>query len=360
MLSNGFSTSVNGVGILLQDNIVGLRTINWTMFGCGDSAIQCNGTSLTPVSNILLESIVTSACSFLSTSSTVIGVNFGNDVYMRNCTINSGGNGTTPLSIVRVANSGGFLFENSSLTDNQASELVGIDLISSASCLCQNIFLTTNNATTGDCTGISLSSNSSYNTIENFKILAASAPSGANYGINLQSGSAANYMSGCQITNLLGINVYGIIFTGTGSPSNTIHNTIINSSVIRGTATTGEMVGVEINGADQSTVQNCLITDNNSQFGIAAGLRFNVAAGGTDWNINNNNITRNNGVDTGNSYGILQQTGSDNLFLQNFAYNNGMTSGNQLNGVPSGSVLAVNSTNLTTALSPWANLTIIP
>lgn len=356
-----FMSTIEQTGLVIHANTAGIRFSQATLTTCARSAVSLEGLDDdNQVSNVLIDQVLTTSCSFLPTSTVVYAATFSNNVFFRNLIINHNGDDLANLSVVRFNNCTQCFGNVVQEVNNVGSSIIGYDLRGSSSCVFQNCNVLTHTAISGDLTGFLLTDTSQINTFLECSVFACQANAGDAIGFDMKELSMTNVFEGCRASALLGNNVYGFRFNGSGTPSNTSNNQMRSCTVARNWAQNGESIGIEIDRSDCGTIEQCLIVDNTSVTGLSIGLRFTSSGGGNNWSVNDSQFIRNMGNSDANSFGIRRQTGTGNLFIQNFAFNNGTTTANQMSGVPLGSMVQLNSTNLNSSNDPWSNIVIIP
>jgi len=261
-----------------------------------------------------------------------------------------------PISLLKFSNCSECLIQNIFAISNYGNSLNGIEFINPINCALRDSIIA-NLKATNNCNGIKLSGESIGNVFRRVSIFNNTAGS-SSIGFFLEDSSISNVISDCQVVELTGGNAYGYAIHG----SNSIKNVIGTSSALNLEATQpdGFSVGFYIDGSSSGTINECASSYNIASSGLAAGIMFSQTNGGSFWNVNECKIVRNLDIDESNSFGINALAGTGNLFLKNFAYDNGSNPSNQMIGVPNGSVSQLNISNLNSAPTPWANVVIIP
>ncbi|MGE4169016.1 MAG: hypothetical protein AB7E68_05675 [Candidatus Babeliales bacterium] len=350
--TNKSAISVDHDAKTIQGNTLKIGT-------CAGSAIELLGTSTgNVVRDILLDNVITMSVCLSPLYTKAIRVDYGLNVILRNITMVNSGNKYNQLNLIGFNNCYQCTVAQVAASGNSGTSLTGINLSSTTSTIVQGVNLVNNNSLSGNLTGFLFANYSSNNLIALCRVLTSSATGGNAIGYCAESTSERTIFRDCDIAALMGTNVTGFDLHDNGSLGS--FNLLEGCQVVNCLATTGSFVGFNIDGCDKGTVFDSVASYNSALLGRSVGLLFKTPSGGNRWNINQCKFVRNYGMDDNNSYGVLIEAGVENLFVKNFAFDNGQLANTQMQGVPLGSITQLTTDNLNSADTPWANIIIIP
>jgi parallel beta-helix repeat protein len=356
-IRNGGITSVTNAGISVGENCSSITLQKLKLTNCVKRGMEFLGTSTTnDISEITIDGvrIETSALSPLSDS--VIFFQYVKNLMVLGLQLVNNGNSLANISLLKFNNSTECLGQVIFAITNRGNSLNGVEFINPVNCVIRDSIIANNDATL-NCIGVKLTGISTGNAFRRISIFNNTA-GGVSTGFDLSDNSESNIISDCQVAELTGGSTYGYAMHGNNSTKNVIEK---SSAVnLESNQASGVAVGIYVDGATAGTIAESIASYNSALSGTAYGILFDPINGGTHWNITENKIVRNQGNANNSSFGINVQGGSDNLFIKNFAYDNGNIPGNQMSGVPFGSVAQLNVKNLNSAPTPWANVIIIP
>ncbi len=354
---NGFITQVAKSGVSVGENCMGVRIRNLGIAQCGGRSIEVLGTDANnQVKNVLIENVTTNACSTLVTSSQVILIKYADNVIMQNSAIVSSGNITNDIDVIKLDNAQNCLFRGVLQKNNFGASLCGVAIDDSMGCLFERTDVSMGLALSNSFTGFKILNESAENSFGFCRVITSSSLTADATGFEINEGSCENIFRECHVVGLEGESTYGFCVAGSGTPSNTINNLIVESSVVTCSARSGDAIGVFVSRADDSVIGKGRFAFQTAPSGIAAGILFESGTGGNNWHMLENRCIRNIGNGDANSYGVNIVTGSDNVFILNVASENGSTAANQFFGVPAGAVSSVTPATINTISAPWTNL----
>lgn len=359
VIKNGFVTDLTNAGVSIKENCTDITIEKLQITECGGPAVEILGISSTDsVSNICVESVTTLSCSFSSMFSSVFNVAYGSSIVLNNLVINDVHNISNDISLVRLNHCNECFGSNILGTNNTAARIVGVDLITSSSCVFQNVNFSGNLAVTDNFYGYRLTDNCTNNIFELCRVVAGKSQMADSIGFDVDNGSIANVFRQCTVNALFGaVNSYGFLFTGLGNECNIVSETFVSKNF----ANTGTTIGFEIDGADNGQIIQSFAGYNSAPGGLSAGVRFNPSTGGDFWNILENKFIQNDGLNSSNSYGILVDLiPNNNFFIKNIASKNGITAANQFLGILSTSITLVDQNTINSISAPWTNVGIVP
>lgn len=348
----GFSGSA---GLSVATNCSSIRVKELKISSCSGPAIELLGTSsVSEVKNSFFENITTVSCALSATFTHVIHVENGDNIIFANLGIFSSGNNSTETKLIEFSQSSQCNIRGALLSANSAGSLIGVSLKQTESMVIKEVSVINSCATFGDLTGFLLSNTANNNLFSVCNVGTSSATFGHARGFNLTNASDGLVFDTCGVIGLIAADVTGFDFhyDTTG-----LFNLLTDCTVLRNLALTGTVVAYSINNAHNGTIRDSIGSYNVALSGIAVGLLF-TGTGGDNWQLNNDRFIHNVGVDDANSYGIFVESGADNLFIKNIAFDNGTTAANQMSGVPVGSVTQLDPTNINTATSAWTNIVV--
>ena len=348
-LINGF-TSTGILGIQINNSAIQNISIN----NCGLCAVDLEPTC----SNIFINNCKMASNSFNANAIAVMQLSSLNYSQISNCTF-ANNNGTTAntLSMISSFISFGNTYNNIISTGNSASLLTTFSIneaFSNTFVNCSSSFDSVSSIFIGfnfaDCTGL---------TVINANVLGAqSSGSAVGTGILAQL-SVGGILKDCKVnTNF----AFGGVTTFTGISVSLNNEYIVNNCIVNGNGSNFNTAGISVNSCTSSLLNRCISSVNSSSGGIAQGL---IIQGGSNCTIEDCEFSGNAGSSDANSFGInfISATSTNIIFSRCRAINNGISTpltGNQLFGLPLGSIFNLNSTNLNSATNPWGNIGVIP
>ncbi|MEX0940429.1 MAG: hypothetical protein WDZ41_03645 [Candidatus Babeliales bacterium] len=361
-VKNGTIAGVNGSGVIIEEGCRSIQFIDITIAQCNGSAIELRGTGTDvsqAISNIGLQNLTVSACA-LVTATNVIKISFGDNIFFNNTIINNSGNvNVDEINVCCLSDTSACLVSNILMTNNFGLELNCLHLIHTESSLVQRFNILSHQSLLNDLKGFILTDSCTGNNLDACNILSSSATNNI-IGFEVTNGSNRNIFNNCNAVVLRGgVDVIGFDICGTVSPTDIVANIFERCAAADNIAITGTNIGFRVNRANDSIINGSSSVDNAASQGLAIGLHV-TDLGGESWSFSRNSFLRNTGLDDANSFGIRDESGLINLYLQNFAFDNGNTAGNQMMGVPLGSQVQLNTGNLNTANTPWSNVAITP
>lgn len=358
---NGFVAGTPGTAILIEENCRSILFQGVSVSQCAGPGIELLGTSTADtIFNAGFRNITLNALALSPATTNVINMQFCNNILFDGLILNGCGTSLNNLTLMNAHNSRVITCDSAIMTNNKGANLIGVDLSTTSSSIFRDVNLYSNEADGGILTGFCLTTSSQENVFSLCNIFSSSVTDGDAVGFLIEDASAKNIFSECRVSGMVANNVTGFRLTGNTDPSDVVQNLFNQCAALDNFALTGTVIGYDINNADDGSIIESFAADNRAPQGLAAGLRFTMSGGGTRWNINGNRFTRNIGLSDADSFGVLLLTGTENLFIQNVAFANGDTPGNQLFGVYSGSVTEVDVTNLNSVMAPWTNMAITP
>jgi len=364
IIRGGFILSTADHGVSISESCNSIELSDIVISGCPKRAIELLGTSANPIDNIFMENISIDRCATSTAfADSVFFMNYVRNLTFLRSRIVASGNSFRDIDLLHIENSMKSQFLDSNLTDNQGTSLIGANLIDSDGIYFSNFELLNNCATdlSGSFSAFCLNGESLSHVFENCLVLTNSSLNVCSC-FDIQENSVGNYFEACELIGNIGNNFSGFSLIGSGEPRNTHANIFKNCKVLHNIALgAGEKsLGFFIQGADNGTILNSLITNNLAKSGESVGILFDTTLGGRNWVLKNNQIDENCGGTDMDSYGVYLITGTGNFFTQNVAFNNGSLIGNQLNGLPSGSTTQVVASNLNSSSAPWTNIASVP
>jgi hypothetical protein len=352
------------IGISIGSGCSQIAISEMTLINCLLRGIEVLGTTAALDSQILFDDINLSNCSFGATGDFPIFISFGCNILMNKMRLLANGNASNSVSLVRTENSREIIMNDFVGLDNTGSAtFIGFDFVNPKNCAFEGVVLANSSAvgSAGDFFGFRFTSTAEKNVLSECIILSCTG-AGIVTGYELNTDSQNNIFENCVAANLLGGSIIGFAVRGSGTPSNTVDNIFNLCDSVNGEAVnaSGLAIGFLISRADFGTLARSAMSYNFASTGTGTGISFESGTGGNRWTIAENNMVRNIGVSNANSFGIRVETGTDNLFIRNFAFNNGETAGNQFSGVPLGSQVQLNPSNLNTSTEPWTNVAVTP
>lgn len=347
--------TISGIGksaISIPENCSSMRFKDFNIASCGGSAIELLGTATNLVRDMLFEDVVTSSCVLSPTFTQVFNIQHGLNIVFNNSAVGNAGNAFGPVDLFKFTDCNQCIIQGALCVDNVSRDLIGVHLLRTHSSVITQVSLGSSIAITGDLTGFLLTDSSDTNFLSQNIVLSCSAENGDARGYYMKDLSNANLFRNCQVAALIGQNVIAFDMQGTET---LFCNVFEGCDVGRCLASTGSFIGCNIDGAEQGAIIDSKISFNSGS-SFAAGLLFAEGSGGNCWHIRSNNFVQNLAQDDADSYGILVQTGTRNLFIQNVAFKNGSILDNQLNGVPAGSQTQIDTENVNAITAPWTNI----
>ena len=366
-IKNGMIESFTRAGVSIQFGCNRISIQNIDILFCATRAIELLGTA--GAGQILNSEIAN--CNILYCSQ---GVNADFPVYLLqchdcsvySCNIKNNGVNTNAISVLNLNSSTECTFRDINIYDNIGLTLNGIQLITTSSlnmfsnCIIEGNSGTNTSGTVLSGININACTNNMFNSC---KVLQNNAPNAATLnGFLIQGASTNNMFMGCIVSWNAGGVTSGICngFNVSGTTSTNFNNMFIDciSSANSGPTT---CLGFALNGTSTCLILRCVSANNSATGagGLAAGLNLVSPGGGFRCEIKECNFSNNIGVSAANSFGVLVNTGSNNLFTKNIAWSNGSTSANQMSGVPGGSVTtptAPASSNIAAVTGAWTNI----
>lgn len=348
-------TAATDSGVIVEPGGTSVLFTNCAMAACAGAAAELRGTSTQIVRDILFDRVTTSSCVLSPFFDSVFDIDYGRNIFFQQLNIANSGNDFAGVRLFNFNNCIECVIQGALCVDTCAPEIIGVDLNNTVSSVLNGLQIGNSNAGVLGFTGFLFENNSSDNFVTNCNILTVSVENGYAKVASFQDGANGNIFRRCNVAALLADDV--IVYDM--SPTQTIFTAIFQECEIANcTALTGTFIGFNIDGVDQGSIIDSKVSFNKS-VDLAIGILFAQDAGGVNWNIKNNNLTQNCALLDADSYGILVQTGTNNLFMQNVAFNNGDLIGNQLNGVPNGSKSEIISSNVNSVTSPWTNVGVV-
>lgn len=357
-IKNGVVAGVAEAGISVGAGCSNIVFSDLVIQGCGQRGIELLGSSTAMISEVVFSNIRVQSCCIASSGDYGVFINYGKNILFDDIKLVNNVNSSKNISLIRFEDSIQCLGQKVYAINNTGSSLVVFDYINPTNCSLRDSIATNNKAigVAGSLDGFKFTGTATGNIIARCTVLGCVANGNA-HGFDLGSNAFSNIIRGCEVAELHGDRVCGFVISGTGSPSSSYRNIFEDCSVLNGEAENNFSAGFVINGADAGTISKSNVSHNSSKFGSCIGMWF-MGVGGNHWNISNNSIVRNIGIDDSSSFGIKADAGLNNLFLQNFAFDNGQTGTHQMVGVPSGSVAEETVTTINNITVPWSNVVI--
>lgn len=317
-----------GIGIALN-GLVGLNITNSEIRGCGfyscantgtGSVINITQSNKLNLSDIEIANTVSSANTNLILMSTVTLSNFTNVTIQNNVITGS-------LNAIVDSSGIGNLFNNIVIQNNSGSVSFG------------GFF-------GGPITA---------NTYIDCVVLFNSSSAGFLRAFDMQTTSNCFFQSCRAASNSAVTLTTGFSFI-INSNNNTFIDCISSGNIVTGVGATCN--GFLLNSANFTVMIRCQASFNSSVAANAIGLSIS-GAGSNNCSFLDCIFSRNLGVNAVVSFGVQVGVGANNLFARTISFNNNTTPGNELNGLPVGSVTtpaSPGSSNLAGILPPYTNL----
>lgn len=358
IIRNGAISNVTNAGISIDQNCSSITLQKLKLKNCITRGIEILGTStINAVTELTIEGLRIESCALSPLSDSVVFMSYVTNLMLLSIQLVNNGNALANISLLKFNECTDCLAQVIFALTNHGNSMNGAEYTNPVNCVIRDSIIANNVAMTGDLIGVKLMGTSIGNAFRHLAIFNNTA-GGQSCGLDLGDNSVSTIVSDCQIVELTGGSSFGYAVHG----SNSVKNVIGRSSALNleATDTNGISAGFYIDGANAGTIAECVSSYNFAPAGTAYGIFFNTTNGGANWNINENKIVRNQGSNDSNSFGIYASSGTNNLFIKNFAYDNGLTAGNQMLGVPFGSVSQLNTNNINNAPSAWSNIVIVP
>jgi len=361
-IRNGFVLQFTSTGIVFNEGDSFFSLQDLILKGCALSALDFAGTSTTKsISSGIITRVSATESATGSGAVSVFNCSYVDNVLMSEVHANKCGNQNQNITIFNFENATECQFLGSNLIDNHGETLTCFNFESCEDLLFTGIRAVNNSSlgSGGDFLGFNLTGNCKSNIFNLCLILNNFAINGNFVGVNVDENCGGNIFFQPRIIENEGNALTGACFLGSGSPSNNFNNILAKGFILRNRSLTDDCFGVVVSRSDSGLLKKNNIAYNTAEFGVAAGIFFESGTGGDEWGIKQCEVFKNLGMDDANSYGILIETGTQNVFIQNVAFQNGTILANQLNGIPAGSQEQVDSTNLNSVTAPWTNLAVV-
>jgi hypothetical protein len=358
-IKNGRIANFTRAGITIQSS--NLRTIiqNVTLLLCGVRGIELLGSIGNLIQNAEIEHCMIDSCSQGAAGDFAFLVQQTNNCKISYCNVRNCGVSSHTLSAMRLDTCTELKVNTITISDNTGSNVIGMQLLVPTSLTFIHCIIRANNATAA-LTGIDVSgATNQFNTFTDCHVIGNSA--GTNFiGINLAANTLNNIFENPTISWNNGASAFGINLSG--GVANNKQNSFRNSIICANSSTTGSCIGFVINGSDAGILAQSVISYNTSTAAQAIGINF-LAPGGNNWELSENQISLNTGLNPANSFGILRSAGSNNLFISQYGFRNGGAAGlvaNQMSGLSIGAFEPNSTTTLAiVATNFWVNQSIV-
>lgn len=360
-LRNGTVASLTGTGIVIEQNCSNITIENMKFSQCASGVMDVKGTSTdNAVSDVVVESLIAQSCCLSPLAQSAISASYTSNLFLNSVRVLNSGNDSASLNMYNFDNCDRFVLFAVGVASSRALNFVGFNFTNCNTILTKECRVANNWAdlTSGDLTAFNFTGTCCDNIFSEALVLTNSC-GGDCIGFNMEGKSEAISIS---LTRIVGNytqngNFCGFRFAGTGAVNrdNAINETFVVNNTSDGSG--AEAAGIVVDGSDRGLVNHCIISFQQSHNGSGYGMLF-TSTGGDSWSVNDSQFIKNQGNSDANSYGIRVVGGTGNLFIKNFAFDNGNTAANQMNGVSTGSITELNTDNLNNAQSPWANIVV--
>jgi hypothetical protein len=363
-LRNGTVAMITGTAIVIGENCSNITIEDMKFSQCGAGVLEILGTSTTNSSrDIIFQGCVIQSCCTAPSATMAISGNYVTNLFLNDVRILNSGNSVASLSMIKFTNSSRCIFFVVGVAASSAFNFTGFEFQNCDTMLLKECRLANNfaDSTSGLFTGLEFTGTCNNNLSTDVLILTNSS-GGDNIAFNVDGVAESITLGQSRIVGNYSKNgdIFGLRFKGYGTPSsnnsNAASNTVIFSNKTDGSGKIA--AGFFIDRADNSIIDNCKVAFQQASAGIGYGMLFTGAGGGDSWSIQLSEFIKNMGDSDVNSYGVSIDSGTDNLFIKNFAYDNGDLAVNQMNGISTGSISQLTPDNLNNAQTPWANIVV--
>ncbi|MBI2775533.1 hypothetical protein HYX58_05990 [Candidatus Dependentiae bacterium] len=345
-IQNGVVRQVTGNGLSISSTTTNITITNMTFETCGTTAITG-----TVVKNLYIKDVYCVGCCSNSTSTNVVLLTSVSNGSIKNCVIDNTINtspGTFSGMLINGCNACNF---ESVTIQNCSAAGTAFNGLNDQICVgCQ--FFDVNvkfNQASGNFNG--LSTTSTYGIYTDCSCVANTA-GGLFNGFVIQPNASLCVLQRCLVNNNINNGVTGSGFLISGFSCtliDCISSHLFNPS--RNTASAGFLLQ---SGGAANTLLNCIGTQqsDNTVYGMFVNsTQRHAVLGGI--------LMRDVGASDPTSFGVLEVSGIQNLYVRLVAYNNGQTQTQQLFNVAAGSVNtipAVQTSNINSATLPWSSV----
>jgi len=365
-VQGGLVSNISGTGIYAS-NVSNFNLQNVTFTRCGLAGIDIEGTNNNGVfidgCNVSLSCTTGNNIGAITPTLACFQLNSISNGKISNCNIYNNqivfsANSVVTLFGLNMSNCNSLILENIVSSGNFNTAYVGFNITSCKDTIFNYCSSQKDSSGLSDLTAFALTSCNALS-VFNSSVQGNIAGSQNAYGFRF-NGSTGCLLKDCVILDNIdnfgsATGFRGIFLNGAS------FNTLENCSILRNQIA-GLVSAINISsGSNNNLVSWCNGSFNTSTFEVSQGLLID--------NVSNNNMiqdsdfSQNSGDVDGDSYGVnISVDSSDNLFTRVRAFNNGVTSANQLNGVPAGSQVALDTTvmNTTTNAGTFGNAAIVP
>ena len=355
-IKNGTIRDISRNGILVNQSCTRINVRNIRFENCGATGITLAGTAGNLITVCQIDNCQFYGCSNGAFASSVINLTRSNEIKINKVVI---ANTAAATSLSMIGMDTCILNDLSNINiENNAVTLQFIAILDLNGAINKYSDITIRNNSSGGafdfigCNFLTVNAN----TVSNLNIILNVSPGGNFVGFNLSDSDNCRFTSCFVEGNSGATRSSGFDFINNGNQN------ILSDCLVIANSSSGvgaQTVGYDFNNGNREVLRCCYALNNSSINGTAIGA-FLHGGGGTGCSFVDCNFNRNNGAAAASSLGVLVAAPStSNLFTRTIAFNNNTTPGNQLNGVPVGSVqtpAAPATSNLNTLSSPWANL----
>ena len=364
-LRNGTVAMITGTAIVIGKNCSNITIEEMKFSQCGAGVLEVLGTS-TAISSrdIIVQDCVIQSCCTSPSATAAISGNYVANLFLNDIRILNSGNNSATLSMIKFTNSNRCIFFVVGIAASTALNFTGFDFQNCETMLLKECRLANNiaDSTSGLFTGLSFTG-TCVNNLSSDVLILTNSTGGDFVGFNVDGTAESLTLGQSRIVGNYSRNgnMYAFRYKGYGTPSSNHSNAISDTIVFRNRTDGSSKIaaGIVIDDADKSIIADCKFDFQEASAGSAYGMLFTTTGGGgNDWVIQTSEFIKNIGDSDANSYGVSIDSGTNNLFTKNFAYDNGSLAANQMNGVSTGSVSQLTPDNLNNAQTPWANIVV--
>jgi hypothetical protein len=364
-VQGGLVSNISGTGIYVS-NVSNFNLHHVTFTRCGLAGVDIEGTNngvFIDGCNVSLSCTTGNNIGAITPTLACFQVNGVTNGKISNCDIYNNqivfsANSVVTLFGLNMLNCNSLILENIVSSGNFNTAYVGFNITSCNNTIFNNCSSQKDSSGLSDLTAFALTSCNALS-VFNSSVQGNIAGSQNAYGFRF-NGSTGCLLKDCVILDNIdnfgsATGFRGIFLNGAS------FNTLENCSILRNQIA-GLVSAINISsGSNNNLVSWCNGSFNTSTFEVSQGLLID--------NVSNNNMiqdsdfSQNLGDVDGDSYGVnISVDSGNNLFTRVRAFNNGVTSANQLNGVPAGSQVALDTTimNTTTNAGTFGNAAIVP
>jgi hypothetical protein len=349
-IMNGTIQNIPGRGIVVNQGCSNITIDQIFTFSCDQRGIEIAGVSSNQVSTLDIKNSKASNCCMGPYGDYPVYIHDASNVRVVNCLVSQNGVPSNNISGVRIENCSTSRFEDMRVNTNVGGTIVkGFDISNVGDSFFLTCITHNNNPSNsaGSAFGFDFENSCTDNFLVNCVALASSATmANTTYaGFQFGAGCNNNVLTNCKVSQ----NSADGTCHGFSSLSNT-GNSFIDCLALNNKSLNGVVRGYNVNGCSNNVHVRCIAHGNNSTNSIAVGMDYN---GCTECFNQESFITKNQGTNSANSYGIRLQNDSSSGFVKNVAMRNGTTADNQLNGL---SVTQKNNQSINAVNGAWSNI----